>query len=270
MEIFDGPKLTPPRVSLLSAADLITPESDRWAVGFDLLLEGVETHGIYAVCPVDADPKEFSTEGDIEPYNPVVIYATDACTTFTRDRDYFGRAERKLLTAESTVLEEMLWLGTAAFGATNPFLTDTPTTIAMTSPDARDAFAKLEQAIGGNSATRGMIHLRPQILVDLVRFGVVRREGNVYLSPMDNLVVPGRGYPGTGPANEAVGATEWMYGHAGIVQVRRGPIGQLGANDLASTVIRSTNDRQVIVERVAHVALDTTKTVFAIEFDSIV
>ena len=135
--------------------------------------------------------------------------------------------------------------------------------------DIKEAIALLEQEMGEISATRGMIHIRPQVLFPLLEAQVIRRVGNIYLSPMDNIVVPGRGYSGTGPAGQAPGATEWMYGHPGIVQVRRGPVIRLGEDDLASQVDRYVNDRFVIVERVAHVALDSSKGVLAIEFNAI-
>jgi len=127
----------------------------------------------------------------------------------------------------------------------------------------------LEQEIGEVSGNRGMIHIRPIAFHALVADSVVRREGNVWLSPMDNIVVPGRGYPGTGPAGQAVGATEWMYGHPGIVQIRRSEIIRLGEDDLASQIHRGWNDHEAIVMRVAHVLLDPTVPVFAIDFNSI-
>lgn len=272
MEVFEGPQLTPPRVSLLSSAELVPMEGDRWIKGFDLILEGCEGTNVYAVCPPeDADPKEFAAAGSNEEYNPYVLYATDKCSTYPAQRAFYDRAQRKLLTGESTALEEQLWTGEVGGVAiaTNPNLAGEAETITTAVTDIQDAFAVLEQAIGEASATRGMIHLRPQALVKLIEAKVVRREGNVWLSPLDNIVVPGRGYPGTGPAGQAVGATEWMYGHPGIVQIRRGPVIRLGEDDLSSQVDRYVNDRLVLVERVVHVALDNSCVVYAIDFESL-
>lgn len=273
MEVFEGPQLRPPRISLLTAADIVPMESERWYAGFDLILEGCEDSRVYAICPaVDADPKEFTAGGAVGEYQPYVLYATDKCSMFPAGREFYDRAQRKLLTGESTALEEQLWTGEVGGSviATNPNLATASSTIAssVTSPEA--ALSVLEQEIGECSAAQGMIHLRPQVLGQLLTAQVIHREGNVYLSPMDNLVVPGRGYPGTGPAGQAVGATEWMYGHPGIVQIRRGPLIRVGeAEGLAATVDRATNDRLVVVERVVHVALDETCCVFAIDFNSL-
>lgn len=273
MEVFNGPQLRPPRVSLLSAADIIPMDNERWSNGFELVAEECEVVNVYAVCSAsDADPKELNSFGNNIDYLPYVLYTGAKCSTFSREEDFYDRAQRKLLTGESTALEEILWTGFLGSVdlSTNPFLADAPTTITLTATAAEDALAALEQRLAETSASQGMIHLRPQVLGELLDHKIIRREGNVYLSPMDNIVVPGRGYPGTGPAGEPVGTTEWMYGHIGVVQVRRGPVIRLGENDMASQITRSTNDRVTIVERVEHVALDTSCGVFAVEFNSIV
>lgn len=271
MEVFEGPQLTPPRISLLSAAEIVPMEGDRWTTGFDLILEGCEDTRVYAICPADdADPKEFTGGGSNEAYKPYVLYATDKCSTWPAQREYYDRAQRKLLTGEAAVLEEQLWTGEVNGTAfTNPNLAGEAVTISTAVNGAEEALVVLEQAMGMASAARGMIHIRPQVLGVLLDHRIVRQEGNTYLSPMNNIVVPGRGYPGTGPTGQAVGATEWMYGHPGIVQVRRGPVIRLGEDNLASQVSRYTNDRLVLVERVVHVALDNACVVYAIEFDSL-
>jgi hypothetical protein len=272
MEVFEGPQIKRPRVSLLSSADLISMESERWSAGFDLITEGCEDTRVYAVCPEEgADPKEFTAAGDTEPYQPYMLYATDHCSTWPAERKFYDRAQRKLEVGESTALEEQLWTGEVAGTviSPNPNLQDSAITLTNDVLLPHDALAVMDQAIGDCSATQGMIHIRPMALPYLVQNGIVRSEGNVYLSPMDNIVVPGRGYPGTGPAGTAITTTEWMYGHPGIVQIRRGPIIRLSEGKLEEQVQRATNDRLVVVERVVHVALDPTCCVYAIEFPSL-
>lgn len=272
MEVFEGPQISRPRVSLISSAELVPVTDDRWISGFDLILEGCEDTRVYAVCPdADADPKEFTAAGQNEPYEPYVLYATDHCSTWPNQRAYYDRAQRKLEVGESTALEEQLWTGQVGGVAisTNPNLASESVTIDETPANVADGFVLLEQALAECSATQGMIHVRPILLGTLLDNKLIRREGNVYLSPMDNIVVPGRGYPGTGPAGQAVGATEWMYAHSGVVQIRRGPIIRLGEENLASQIQRTTNDRLVVVERVVHVALDPSCCVYAITVPSL-
>lgn len=288
MEVLAGPQLTPPRVSLISSADLVPVENDRWADGFVAEVDGCGDVKRSLVCPPASAARTIDNSGSGSIfYKPYVLYATHKCSTYgTLDDRFYEKAERILLAGESAALESILWDGNADLLNLNPYLSDGPgaydtanpssnslaggtQTITTAVNDPEKAFAILEQAISDCSSARGMIHIRPQLLHFLVERRVVRREGNVWLSPLDNIVVPGRGYAGTGPANQAVGATEWMYGHPGIVQIRRGPVTRVGENDKPSQYRPIWNDHQVIVERVAHVALDPTCCVLAIEVDSL-
>lgn len=279
MEVYDGPQLKPPTISLLTSAEIIPIEGNRWESGFDLVNEGDEIADVQVIadCIVPNDlARSVEGTGVNESYVPFLIFATDKCSTFPAKRDFFGRAERKLLAAEASILERQLW--DAFYQTGQPHLADgagasnvtATTTIATTTSSAAEAFAILEQEMGEASATRGMIHLRPLILHKLLDANVVRRVGNVYLSPMDNIVVPGRGYPGTGPTGQAIGATEWMFGHPGMVQIRRSETVRLNESELENNIDRYVNDRQAIVQRVVHVALDTSLGTFAVDFGTIV
>lgn len=272
MEVFEGPQLRAPTIGLITSAELVPTDNDRWWSGFDLILEGCEDNKVATVCPDQfSSPKTVTATGGNKSYTPYALYATDKCSTFPAQRDFVGRATRKLLAGESAALEEQLWSGTVGGTSvgTNEKLAQVGVTslAASTVTTTKDALAILEQKISECSSGQGMVHIRPQALHSLVENGVVRRVGNIYLTPMDNILVPGRGYPGTGPTGQAVGATEWMFGHPGIVQIRRSEIMPVG--DTTSQVIRSTNDRLVIVERVVHAALDTSCCVYAIDFNSL-
>lgn len=276
-EVYEGPQLQPPRISLINSADLITPTTERWYQAFDLILEGCGTPGVYAVCPPESHAdKTFEGSGQTNTYHPYVIYGTDTCSTWPAQREFYDRAQRKLLANESKVLAEILWTGSyGGVDMTNGGTTNlgfvqasTPITLAGTH-ETWEALAIMDQELGECSGGRSMIHVRPQVLADLLYHDAIRREGNVYLSPMDNIVVADAGYPGTGPSNQAIGATEWMFGTTGIVQVRRGAIIRLGEDNLASQVSRFTNDRLVVAERVAHVALDTSCCVLSLAMKSL-
>lgn len=274
MEVFEGPQLQPPRISLISAAELITPTSEKWYQAFDLILEGCGLVYVFPVCTTEGqDGKEFEGKGVTGVYQPYVIYTTDKCSTWPAGREFYDRAQRKLIAGESALLAEILWTGAhgpfdlTAGQTVNPTLADTAFTLTGAATSPEKAIGRLDQELGVCSGGRSMIHVRPQVLPTLLYRNAIRREGNMYLSPMDNIVVADAGYPGTGPAPgyAAAGATEWMYGSNGMVQVRRGAVIRLGEDDLASQVSRLTNDRQVVVERVAHAALDASCCVFAIE-----
>lgn len=295
-DVLDVSALTPPRISLLSAANIVpvplaTNEDPakprRWESGFTVDSYGGETttvsgnttnnSSVYVYCSPDpAIVKTAKHGGQVLSYTPFVISTSETSSTWPNRRDIYERATKKLVLAESTILEKELWTSTLG----NPSLTtwtdsagnvNTPTTIALAgSQDAAQGLSVLDQAIASCTSGRGMIHIRPILLQQLLLANVVRREGNVYLSPMDNIVVPGRGYPGTGPAAQAVGATEWMYASVGIVEIRHSeivwtpPVG-----NLAQAVTRTTNDYTVWAERVTHAALDyTAGPVFTTEVTS--
>lgn len=289
MEVVAGPQQTPPRVSLISSAELVPVEGNRWEGGFVADLDGHGGAEIFEVCPEEGDEFEFTAAGGVASYKPYVLYATDKASTYgtANVRNFYDKAQRKLLAGESAALESILWSGHGGAIETNPFLADgngdykndagvaacgaitQATEITSSVTAVEQAFAILEHEMSNLSSARGMIHIRPVAFHKLVELGVVRREGNVWLSPLDNIVVPGRGYPGTGPAGQAVSSTEWMYGHPGIVQIRRGKILRLGEEELASQIHRGWNDHQVVVQRTAHVLLDATTQVLTIDFASI-
>lgn len=257
-EVLEAATLNRPRISLLSSGNIVPVEGPRWERAFETWTEGCEVAALRDIC--DPDDNEADGQGELQEYRPYVAFASDTCSTYPSKRDFWGRAERKLLLAESTLLEEQLWLGTAGG---NPFLTDTPITI--TSATSSYFVSRLDQALGEITSGQGMIHIRPILLGQLLFQQQVRLVGNVYLSPMGNIVVPGRGYNGTGPAGQAVGATEWVYAHPGIVEIRHSEIMYTpGKDDLAAQITRSTNDRTVEASRVTHVALDPTCDVLAL------
>lgn len=296
MEVVAGPQQTPPRVSLISSADIVPVEGDRWYSGFVADSDGISGADAFPVCPAD-EVFDYYSNRSVVTYKPYVLYASEKGSTYGNAEDLskaYDRAQRGLVSTESFALERILWTGDSLGTGTgvagqNPFLADDagayetdPGEYNQCAPfvgtldldtgstSIFETFATMEQAIGDwGLGARGMIHMRPQAFHALVKSDLVRREGNVWLSPMDNIVVAGRGYPGTGPSGEAVGETEWMYGHAGIVQIRRGSVIRLGEEDAANIIHRGWNDYKVAVQRVAHVLLPLMSPIFGSSFDSL-
>lgn len=262
MDVFLGEPLSVPAVSLVSSGNIIPVTDTHWEGGFSDYTEGCENSGVFKVCPTDGDLKTYTGDGAEITYVPYVIYAADKCATYSgRERDMYGRAERKLAASVARRLESELWLGTSGG---NPYLANgagptTTVTASVGTPAAPAALGILDQVIADHASGRGMIHARPAIVDELVENNRIRRVGNIYLSPMDNIVVPGRGYPGTGPAGQAVGATEWMYATLGIVRIRMSEVIYTPPqSDQASQYDWRHNDRLILAERVAHAALDTS------------
>lgn len=276
------PQLTPPRLSLLSSADRVTTSGDvaaTWTRGFTYAPEGCGDAGIGVVC--ETITKSATPNGSLVQVNPFYIYAADKCSTWSsRERDFYGRAERKLLASESYWLEHELMLDSLNLG--NPHIISPAATIVTAGPvNPVLAIAALENALATcMKGGRAMIHVRPGMLVLLEAAHAVRREGNLWLTSMDNIVVPGRGYPGSSPAGVAPTlAVEWIYATS-MVQVYedkvimtppQAPSSDSNPQGLPTAAIdRSVNDVFVVAERMVGVAFDPNCCVLAAETSRVV
>jgi hypothetical protein len=148
--------------------------------------------------------------------DPFVVYAADDCTALQLRRDWEGRARRQLNATRSFEIANELWEGTLATadGLDNLVLTDAAAGDTLTNggTDIVTAIACLESGLANClHGGQGMIHLTPQALAKAASEFVVRREGNLWYSPSDHVVVADAGYTGTGPGGVAAGATQWAY-----------------------------------------------------------
>lgn len=155
---------------------------------------------------------------------PYVILAEDACSTFGfSERDYKGRAKRLLDGAKHKAAEKEFWTGALATAAgwPNAFLTN-PATVTDVTPGAgapsiargiqilQDALA--ECGFGG----QGMLHVQRQTASNLLT--VIEDDPHFIVDDdgmhdmFGNIIVPGVGYPGTGPEGKAPAAgSAWIY-----------------------------------------------------------
>lgn len=147
--------------------------------------------------------------------DPFVIWAAEKCSTIGwKGRDFEGRARRQLEATQSYRIAAELWSGTLAQAATldNEWLTDDPAIITAAPIAPHLALGIIESGLAVMlRGRRGMIHVSPQVLAELVTNGTVRLAGQLWLSPLGHLIVADAGYPGTGP--DGNGSTkQWMYG----------------------------------------------------------
>jgi hypothetical protein len=134
---------------------------------------------------------------------PYLVVVDDDCSTFGfEERDFKGRALRLLDNATPWGVEHELWTGAlaAAKGWPNNSLMNeervedvTPPTV----PSVERGLAILQDALAScGFGGQGMIHIPSQAPLSMLK---VRRVGQMVYDVMDNLVIPGAGYPGTGP-----------------------------------------------------------------------
>lgn len=281
----------PPRQSLLTSADIISDEDDRWVGGYYwepeqayVYKQAYMASGDYmANCTeflqVPPYPDSYCDPVEVKPF---LIFATESASTFDRkNRDFYGRATRKLLASEPWMIEYNFMTG-AVSGS--PYVLDPANSIqTVTSGPLAPwhALANLEQAVKESEYMTGervMIHVRPHVLIELAASTLIRKEGNLWLTPMDSIIVPGWGYPGTGPDGEPVTVgSEWIYA-TGHVEIRRDKIKYFPEQDPittdnpygvpASAINRQTNDLSISAQRIVSVAFNPAAGVFAAEVDN--
>ena len=262
-----APPARPPRYGLLAAAPTVADDDLRvLASGWGYQPEGCGLGGIEELaCAGNVTSMVPGTRPSEINGDPVWIWASDECSTFGHEaRDWEGRARRQLAAVESFQLALELWDGTiaTAAGSTNWFfsgnvawsdtVTSGPSAIAIAVANVEAGLASLM------SGQPGMIHMTPQVLTHAAAQSVIRREGNVWVSPMGHVVVADAGYSGDGPGSDVADATsQWIFGSP-MLQIRLGPIeiipGSLNdARNLAASMDRQVNDITVFAGRLAGV-----------------
>lgn len=208
--------------ALSNEAAKATADAQRWEQGFEYLPELSNFAAMEIFVPESGSTKRTdSTRNPNAWYDPFEVVAHD-------DRSLMGlrsydvraqRAQRAELAHEAWQVEREFWNGAkvptnyhlAASPATPttsphrtisawPDPTAAPTTALGTAVGLRQSLAALDQAIANTDAGVGMIHATPYLVqlwsstYPFLRDG----SGNIYTVNM-NLIVPGYGYPGTGP-----------------------------------------------------------------------
>lgn len=164
-------------------------------------------------------------------YRPPLFRIYDQASTFGFAlKDYADRALAMSDVGIYKQVEAEFWSGSLAqsSGFVNPYLTNPATVQNLSSfvtggtPSVRRGVEILDQALADYGlGARGIIHMRregvPRLTQDL------RRDGNAYYTANDNLVVPGVGYPNTGPGGAAAGyGKTWLFA-TGWVDVQVDP-----------------------------------------------
>lgn len=194
--------------------------------------------------------------------DPFLLYATDQCSAMGwQAADYMGRARHLLEIVQSAQIAEEVWDGSlVAGGLVNKPLVDMASDQLTTAAvSIRDAFALIEQGIARyGRGELGMIHMTPQVLAHARAEYLLEKQGNLWLSPMGNIVVADAGYSGNGPFVTANTTSQWIYGTS-VIEVLLGPImffpnAELAVDlgqFMAEALDRTTNKVVVTAERLA-------------------
>lgn len=264
-DIRTAPGLTAPRSGLLVAARVSNVvDRTRWGAGLDWetemksLADGGAPFGARKLgCDTDALDFTDKEKAPGESADPFMIYALDWCSTldsrFTAGRDWQGRATRLLEATQSRSVAAEFWSGaiTQAETLVNAYLTDGGATdVGSATPWVPErALALLDgYAMDAMSNGQAMIHCAPAVLVMLAAASAIRREGNLWLTPNDNIVCADAGYSGIDENRSAV-----MYATT-IPEVVLGPVDVTPLDQTA--VLRFVNDVHVVAQRDAMILWD--------------
>lgn len=203
-------------------------------------------------------------------WDAYVLHTVYECGTFGwRGKDWAGIARRRLIADSERQLSAELWRGALARaeGYPNRFLASNDSDeVTSSAATPLNALACLEQYLAGcNAGQQGMIHATWQTVTHWIEARLVRREGQVFYTEFDTIVVPGVGYDGSGPTNpegagqgvpaDASAGSVFAYA-TGIVEVRLSPITLRGTPENPVEVNRTTNEIGVIAERFALASWD--------------
>lgn len=256
----DAPQATPPRLGLLSSAVRPTGVDPRWVNGIEFAPEAcLDDDPIWWSCPEGEggsppDPKQAeSVRPGLVRYRPVTIVTHDTCSALGYTvADYQARARRALIAQQSRKMEAELWSGTAAIAANlpNAYLADAASAVDLGVFPLVYGLAALQQYLADTIPGRGMIHCTVRTATLWLSAGVIRREGTVLLDVMDNIVVPGTGYDGSGPGGTPAplsGDRQWAYA-TGLVHVLEDEI-VLTPDTIGEALDRATNTVTMRAER---------------------
>jgi hypothetical protein len=148
----------------------------------------------------------------------------------------------------------------------NGVLLQSTATVAVTGSSAPTvALGMLEQSIADCSNGVGVIHVQRKVLPTLFYHNLIEVRGGQLVTKSGNLVAAGSGYPGTGPAGQAITATtSWMYA-TGPVFVYASPT---RINDVRTGLDRTTNTMKYIAERTYLLGWDCCHTAVLVDISA--
>ncbi len=258
-----GVPAAPPATGLIGSA--IRPDLARWESGLAWIPERCAT--TYQLLPWCIAPVGTYTHPHpgAAYYRPVGLRFADECTTLNGPVDY-ARITRTAEAQTPFAIARELWTGATSLTdpyiipktgatATNDYLASPAATIVGTGGASMAvAFGRLEQAaLEASQGMPVMIHVPVRVLPQITSLYLIREPGPTLITWAGNTVVADAGYPGTGPAGQAVAATAWMYATTPVA-VLTSPL-VVDEND-AWQVNRDTNTRTVWANRVFAATFD--------------
>lgn len=221
MPVVEQPHLTPSFSGLIASARIVTetdqepnpqavggssPSDSSWVGGISFRPEDCDSGSAVALCGASSIGNAPTQATNVDTHFPIFVEAETDASTFGNvlaqaDMD---RAKRKLLAVQSYQLEKEFWTGavaTAAGYTHNQYLAISNPTL-IEGGDALGtltALAELEQFVQQTFNEVGMIHAQPRTVIYWLNNGAVSLVNGLIRTALGTIIVPGSGYPGTGP-----------------------------------------------------------------------
>jgi hypothetical protein len=238
----------------VGAAQVVDEANERWINGVAFRTHPCGPALGYSVCGGSGGISKAAGDGPGQiggdaGVQPVVIYLPVECTV--RYGDSFGDLRDLAVVAfnvyELAAFEREFWAGTIEPGNQRLASPDAVSLNAGAATSPSNALSLLEQAIADSGAA-GVIHCTPRVATRWAHTGGLSAKGGRLVTPLGTTVVPGYGYPGTGPDGSDPGTGKsWAYA-TGPVQLRRSKVTVL-PDIAAEAILRPTNTVTITVER---------------------
>lgn len=246
------PQIGAPRYSLIGVAGVITETLDRWISGAQWRPEPLRTEGSGDLGTWKVDAANTAMSGaSVSPAATGAafgVWAGEVSSSFDgRWDDLVSRVSRKLVAYESREVASQLW--SDALGV-NPSLKLTGAGASLAGASGGQTIAR-SIGIADNAIAdtwgRGMVHMRPETLAGAVSATVLTKEGNVWMTPLGNIVVADAGYSGLSPAGSGSVGDDFIC-VTPSVEVHRSNVTTL-PTELRDGLNRSTNELTVYAMR---------------------
>jgi len=246
-------------------ASAVRPDIPRWESGLAWIPERcASTYHLVPWCDVPTVSYDHPRPGAAY-HRPVGLRIADECSTLNGPVDY-DRVKRVAEAQTPFAVARELWDGamTTADPYPLPLTGGSNTNAHLDSADATIVgtggatpligLGALEQAaLEASHGQQVFIHVPPLLLPQFADSGYLRPVGDMLVTLAGNVVVADAGYPGTGPAAQAVGATAWIYATSPVA-VLMTPL-DVEEND-AWNVDRDVNTRTVWATRLFAATFD--------------
>lgn len=273
-----GPRFTPLRFGLLSAAQVVDDPDSHWRGGTQFQPEACEAgRATAAFCvaggPATGTPEKVPTVtgAGSTAAEPFTVYALVDCAPVGWGDDLVGiqdRAMRQLDAGEGRVVERVFWTGQPdegpevfphlaadtqvladAQGAMELELQSAATVVSGSPLSPVAALAELEGALAACYGGEGVIHIPARALALLDEHGVVVQQGPQLRTKLGNIVAVYAANVNHGPDGTEPGAgSTWFYA-TGAVVARRSPATPRGRVPARDFVGRTDNSTVYVVER---------------------